>query len=97
MSAGLGEWAADRARLIRLAARMIGGRLYWILPLLPLVWIAWQVFRLKVGMRPENFTSADAQGVLIAFPMTPSVTASWHPWPVGRNPSLGISVTTEST
>ena len=48
-----------------LSLRMVAGRRYWIAPLLPLTWVIFQIFRLLVGWRPEDFAPADAQTVLI--------------------------------
>ena len=59
----------DAGRLLVLSLRMVAGRRYWIAPLLPLTWVVFQIFRLLVGWRPENFTPADAQNVLIGFPL----------------------------
>ena len=64
------ERLRDRVLLIRASARLIGGRRYWITPLLPLIWIAFQVFRLLVRWRPTGYTEVDAQNVLIGFPLT---------------------------
>ena len=44
--------------------------LIWIAPLLPLIWIAFQLFRLLVRWRETDFTPPDAQNVLIGFPLT---------------------------
>ena len=63
-------WLADAVRLLHLSARMTAGRRYWIAPLLPLLWIAFQLFRLLVGWREQDFVPADAQNVLIGFPLT---------------------------
>jgi hypothetical protein len=60
---------ADYVRLVRLAMRMIAGRRYWIAPLLPLLWIGFQVFRLVIAWRPDDYGSADAQSILIGFPL----------------------------
>jgi ABC-type transport system involved in multi-copper enzyme maturation permease subunit len=49
---------------------MIAGRRFWIAPLLPLLWTAFQIFRLAIGWREEIYTPADAQNVLIGFPLT---------------------------
>jgi hypothetical protein len=59
----------DAGRLLVLSLRMVAGRRYWIASLLPLTWVVFQIFRLVVGWRPENFTPADAQNVLIGFPL----------------------------
>jgi ABC-type transport system involved in multi-copper enzyme maturation permease subunit len=66
---GLLARLGDRVRLLALAVRIVAGRRYWIAPLLPLVWIAFQIFRLLVRWRPEAYTPADAQNVLIGFPL----------------------------
>jgi len=60
---------ADFARLVRLAARMIAGRRYWIAPFLPLLWIGFQVFRLVVALRPDDYGASEAQTILIGFPL----------------------------
>ena len=52
---------AETLRLWRHAARMVAGRRLWIAPLLPLTWIAFQIFRLLVRWRTEDYTPADAQ------------------------------------
>jgi ABC-type transport system involved in multi-copper enzyme maturation permease subunit len=59
----------DRALLLKLAARLLAGRLFWILPLLPVLWVAFQVFRLLVEWRTEDFLPADGQTVLIGMPL----------------------------
>jgi hypothetical protein len=55
--------------LLVLSFRTVAGRRYWIATLLPLIWIAFQIFRLLVGWRPQDFTAADAQNLLIALPL----------------------------
>ena len=63
-------WLADTLRPLHLSARMTAGRRYWIAPLLPLLWIVFQLFRLLIGWRETDFTPPDAQNVLIGFPLT---------------------------
>jgi hypothetical protein len=65
----LGERARDAASLLSLSLRTVAGRRYWIAPLLPLLWIVFQIVRLLVGWRPEDYTPADAQTLLIGFPV----------------------------
>ena len=65
----LAAWLADRLRLMHLAARLVAGRWYWLLPLLPLSWIAFQVIRLLLGGRQEDYGPVDAQNVLIGAPL----------------------------
>ena len=60
----------DQLLLLRLAARQVAGRHYWIAALLPLVWIGFQVLRLVVGWRPVSYGPAEAQTILIGFPLT---------------------------
>jgi hypothetical protein len=60
---------AEGTRLVHLSCRMVAGRRYWIAPLLPLLWVVFQVFRLLVGWRPVDYTAADAQNILIGFPL----------------------------
>lgn len=60
----------SRLRLLHLSARTIGGRRYWILPLLPPLWVASQVLFLLIEFRQNAFTPADAQNVLIGIPLT---------------------------
>jgi ABC-type transport system involved in multi-copper enzyme maturation permease subunit len=61
---------AGRSRLLLLSARLLTGRKFWIAPLLPLLWIAFQVLSLFLGWRPEDYTPPDAQTVLIGIPLT---------------------------
>lgn len=70
MSGGLRDTVADHVRLVRISARLVAGRRYWIAPLLPLIWIGFQIFRLLVGWRADDYAPVDAQGTLIGFPMT---------------------------
>jgi hypothetical protein len=66
---GWRESVASRTRLLKLAARLLAGRRFWILPILPVLWVAFQVFRLLVGWRPDDYLPADAQAVLIGTPL----------------------------
>ena len=59
----------DRGELLALSVKTVAGRRYWLAPLLPLVWIAFQILRLLVGWRPGDFGPADAQNLLIGFPL----------------------------
>jgi hypothetical protein len=54
---------------VRLAARQLAGRRFWIFMLLPSVWVGFQVFRVLVEWRTEDFLPADAQNVLIGVPL----------------------------
>lgn len=55
-------------RLMRLAALQLAGRRFWILPLLPLLWLAVQAVLLLLGTR-EGFEPAAAQNTLIGLPV----------------------------
>ena len=56
-------------RLTGLSARLIGGRRPWVLPLMTLVWPAFQALRLLVGWQESGFEAGAAQTVLIGLPM----------------------------
>lgn len=56
-------------RLVVLSARLIAGRRYWLAPILPLIWPAFQAFRLLVGWRQIAFAEASAQNTLIGLPL----------------------------
>lgn len=61
----LGDWV----RFVGLSARLIGGRRFWIAPLLTLLWPAFQAFRLMVGWQQSVFEPSSVQTVLVGFPM----------------------------
>jgi ABC-type transport system involved in multi-copper enzyme maturation permease subunit len=54
---------------LKLAARLLAGRRFWILPIVPVLWVGFQVFRLLVEWRTEDYLPADAQAVLIGTPL----------------------------
>jgi ABC-type transport system involved in multi-copper enzyme maturation permease subunit len=60
----------DQWRLIHHAARIVVGRWFWLAPLVPLVWIAFEYILVILGGRDTAFEAVDAQNVLIAFPLT---------------------------
>jgi ABC-type transport system involved in multi-copper enzyme maturation permease subunit len=55
--------------LLRLSARAMAGRRYWLAPLLPLLWIAFQALRLVVGWQERAWEPAAVQNALLAFPV----------------------------
>ncbi len=61
----LGDWI----RFVGLSARLIGGRRFWIAPLLTLLWPAFQAFRLVVGWQQSAFEPSSVQTTLVGFPM----------------------------
>ena len=56
-------------RLVHLSAMLIGGRRFWMAVILPLIWPAFQAFRLLVGWRQIAFAEASAQNTLIGLPL----------------------------
>lgn len=62
------SWRPD-VRLLRLALLAMAGRRFWLLALLPLLWLAFQAVVLLIGAR-EGFEPPAAQGVLIGAPLT---------------------------
>jgi len=61
----LGDWV----RFVGLSARLIGGRRFWIAPLLTLLWPAFQALRLLMGWQDSVFEPSSVQTVLVGFPM----------------------------
>ena len=55
--------------LFRLAALSIVGHRFWLLPLLPLVWLGALAGMTSIGMSQGSFDPADAQGALIGLPL----------------------------
>lgn len=60
---------ADTLRLVRLAAITLGGRRWYLVPLVPLLWPLLQILRLLVGWQTEAYQPADAQNGLIGVPL----------------------------
>ena len=60
---------ADHLRLVRLAARSLGGRRYWLLPLVPILWPLFQALRLLAGWADEAWQPVEAQNGLIGVPL----------------------------
>lgn len=60
----------DWARLVRLSARLVAGRRFWIAPLLPLAWPVLQVLFVAMNARQASFSPAEAQGNMIGLPLT---------------------------
>lgn len=60
---------ADWLQLVRLSARLVAGRRFWIAVLLPLLWPASQAIRLGMGWREERFEMVDAQNLLMGLPL----------------------------
>ena len=59
----------DALELVALSGRLVGGRRYWLAPLLPLLWPAFQAIRLVTGLRDEAFEPVGAQNSLIGLPL----------------------------
>ncbi|MCZ6792392.1 MAG: hypothetical protein O7J95_02115 [Planctomycetota bacterium] len=61
---------ADSWRLIRISALLVAGRRFWITPLVPALWLAFQAVRLLVGWEDQRFKAVSAQNLLIGVPLT---------------------------
>lgn len=61
----LGDWV----HFVGLSARLVGGRRFWIAPLLTLLWPAFQALRLVMGWQESLFEPSSVQTVLVGFPM----------------------------
>jgi len=55
--------------IVRLSAVLIGGPRYWLLPLLPLPWLALQAILLVTG-RKTGFEPAAVQNILVGTPLS---------------------------
>jgi ABC-type transport system involved in multi-copper enzyme maturation permease subunit len=62
------NWRPD-FELIHSTFRVVGGSHYWLLPLLPLLWLLFQGVIKFLG-DGQQFSEADAQGVLVGVPLT---------------------------
>ena len=62
------SWRPD-VGLLRLALLVVAGRRFWLLPLLPLLWLLFQAGVILIGAG-EGFTPSSAQGTLIGLPLT---------------------------
>ena len=60
----------DAIRLVHHSARTVGGRWFWLAPLLPLLWVAFQYITVVLGWRDTSWDAVDAQNTLIGFPLT---------------------------
>lgn len=59
----------EAIRLVRIAARLMGGRRYWIVPLLPLLWPAAQALFLLIGWRQTAYGPIQVQNGLLGAPL----------------------------
>ncbi len=62
------RWRPDFG-LLRLALLVVAGRRFWLLPLLPLLWLLFQAGVLLIG-GGGGFAPSSAQGTLIGLPLT---------------------------
>lgn len=60
----------DRLRAGVLAGRLLAGRRFWLMALVPLLWPVFQAVLLWFGGRDEALERADAQNVLIGLPLS---------------------------
>ncbi|MCP4656754.1 MAG: hypothetical protein GY856_15180, partial [bacterium] len=56
-------------RLVRISARLLVGRHFWLAMLPPLLWSGFQALLLVTGQRENAFGPASVQGTLIGFPL----------------------------
>ena len=59
----------EALRLVKIAARLLAGRRFWIVPLLPLLWPATQALFLLLGWNDETYSSIQVQNGLIGAPL----------------------------
>lgn len=57
--------------LYRLAAVAVAGHRYWLLPVLPLLWLPLLFVATLIGVSDDDFVPVSAQGVLIGAPLAP--------------------------
>jgi hypothetical protein len=62
------RWKPDLG-LLRCALLVVGGRRYWLLPLLPLAWLLFQAAVVLLG-ESDGIGPSSAQGTLVGFPLT---------------------------
>lgn len=62
------RWRPD-FELLHHALIMVAGHRYWMLPLLPLLWLVFQAVVILISPE-ESFTGNEVQGPLLAVPMT---------------------------
>ncbi len=63
------ELLTDQLRLTYHAARIVGGRWFWLAALLPLLWLGFQYISVILGWRATSYEIVDAQNKLIGFPL----------------------------
>ncbi len=66
----MSEWLRDQLRLLRLSMRIVAGKRFWLWPLVTLLWPAFEIFQRAINWRQLDYTTSDAQVVLIGFPLT---------------------------
>lgn len=62
------SWRPDFG-LVRFALLVVGGRRFWLLPLLPLAWLLFQAGMILLGGDGESIGASSAQGTLIGLPL----------------------------
>lgn len=55
---------------VRLSARLLAGRRFWLVPFIPLAWTAFQALFLVTAADHQGFSPVSAQGTLIGLPLT---------------------------
>lgn len=69
MTAGRLERWRDHVRLVWLCVRLVGGRRWWLAPLLPLIWVLVVGVWLVLNSSAEAFRPPDAQNGLVGLPL----------------------------
>ena len=60
----------DRARLVYLSARLIAGRWWWVVPVIPLLWTAYLILSLVFQWGDtDEYSAYSAQNLMIAVPL----------------------------
>lgn len=63
------RWLVDLPLLLRLSLTLQFGRWFWLVPVIAVLWPAYNALALVVGWRATSFEPADAQNYLIGLPL----------------------------
>lgn len=63
------RWLVDTVILLRLSLRLQLGQWFWLVPVVALIWPAYQALTLLAGWRLIDFDAADVQNRLVGFPL----------------------------
>ena len=65
----LKNWLIDTPLLLRLSLKLQFGRWFWLVPVIALLWPAYNALALVAGWRDRGFEPGDAQSGLIGLPL----------------------------